>query len=82
MNFTDIDERVKVAAVFEGGKISPKWFIRKGRKYIIKQTAFVWNEKHGTEEIINFSVSADVITAELSFNKKHLTWHIKKIITE
>ena len=82
MNFTDTDEPVKVAAVFEGGKISPKWFVRNGRKYTVKQTDFVWNEKQGTQELVNFSVSADVITAELSFNKKLLTWHIRKIITE
>ena len=81
MDFTDFDEPVKVAVLFEGGKIIPKWFMRADRKYIVKQIEFIWNEKHGSQEIINFSVVADSICAELSFNKKFLTWHLKKIIT-
>lgn len=82
MNFTDVNEPVKAAAVFEGGKILPKWFVRKGRKYIVKRIDFIWNEKQGMQEFVNFSIAADTLSAELSFNKKLLTWHIKKIITE
>lgn len=82
MNFTDMDEAIKVAAVFEGGKILPKWFIRKNLKYEIKEINFVWDEKQGKEEIINFSITTDSFCAEIAFNKKFLTWYLKKAITE
>lgn len=82
MNFTDVDEPVKVAVVFEGGKMSPKWFIRQGRKFIVKQTDFIWNEKQGNREIVNFSVTTEGFAAELAFDKKYLTWHLKKTITD
>ncbi len=80
MDFTDFDEPVKAGAVFSGGKVTPKWFSRGGRKHEIKNIEFTWNERSGTQEIINFSVTADAFSAEISFNKKLLVWRLKKII--
>jgi hypothetical protein len=80
MDFTNLDEPVIVAAVFEGGNLKPKWFMRGGRKYIVTGVEFIWKEKQGACEIMNFSLVTDAFCAELSFNKKLLTWHIKKIM--
>lgn len=80
MDFTSLDEPIIVAAVFEGGNLKPKWFMRAGRKYTITGIEFVWKEKQGADEIMNFSVVTGALCAELAFNKKFLTWHIKKIV--
>jgi len=75
----EIDENIKVGAVFQGSKIIPKWFVWDGTKYIVKAINYIWNDRCGREKIILFSVSTDANTYELAYYTEQCVWKLSKI---
>ena len=79
MNITEIKQRIKVGAVFEGELINPKWFKWMDKKYDIKSVSMRWKSFSGNAVITNFSVTDGKNLYEISFNNKTFEWMLNKI---
>jgi len=79
MELKEINQIVKVGAVFKGSAITPKWFTWEERKYQIKEVNYNWRDRQGSEDIHCFSVTDGTNNYELAFNAKRLTWTLNKI---
>lgn len=82
MNVTEINQRIKVGAVFEGELISPKWFKWMDKKYDIRSVSMRWKSFSGNAVIINFSLTDGKNLYEISFNQKTMEWVLQKVGTE
>jgi hypothetical protein len=74
----EIDEPIKVGAVFSLGEVRPVWFSWKGRQVMIKETAFSWKSREGSAVIMHFSVSDGQGRYEVCYNTESLGWRITK----
>ena len=74
----EIDEPIKVGAVFSRGEVRPVWFSWKGRQVKIKETAFTWKSREGSAVILHFSVTDGQGLYEVCYNKESLGWRITK----
>ena len=80
MEIKELDQIIKVGAIFKGGSdIRPTWFVWEGRKYIIKNVNYVWNDREGREKLHCFSVTDGTNNYELSFNAEQAIWKLNKI---
>lgn len=73
---TEIDEPVKVAAVFSRGEIRPVWFAWKGRQVRVRETTFVWKTWEGSAAVLHFSVTDGQGLYELRYNKENMGWRL------
>jgi len=76
----ELNERIQVFAWFRNGKIIPRVFIWRDKKYRIKEITYNWQEKQGREVINYFSVSTGLDLYQISFNNTTLDWRINRII--
>ncbi len=76
----ELNERIQVFAWFRNGKIIPRVFIWRDKKYRIKQITYNWQEKQGRQVINYFSVSTGLDLYQISFNNTTLGWRINRII--
>jgi len=74
----EIDEPIKVAAVFFRGEVRPVWFSWNGRQIKIKETAFTWKSREGSAVILHFSVTDGQGLYEVCYNMESLGWRITK----
>jgi len=90
---TQIDEKIKVGAVFacpEGRpanrgydqKLKPVWFFWSGKKYPIKEITFSWKDRKGESDLYFFSVTDGQAVYEISYNDKSLVWMLEKVYVE
>ena len=79
MDSTNIDKIIKVGAVFQGGRIVPRWFLYDNKKYEVREVNYQWEDFEGTEKLMFFSVSDEANSYEMSFNLKRLIWKLNKI---
>jgi hypothetical protein len=79
MEPTNIDKIIRVGAVFQGGRILPRWFLYDNKKYEIKEVNYQWEDFEGTEKLMFFSVSDGTNSYEISLNLKRLIWKLNKI---
>ena len=82
MQINEINEEIKVGAVFDDHKVIPKWFYWAKRKHEIKKIEHTWRAKDGEAGLIFFSVTAGANVYEIRLNQKTLEWHLEKIYTE
>jgi hypothetical protein len=78
----EIMEQVEVGAVFGKGRLNPRWFIWKERKYPVEKVSYSWQEKNGQEKVCCFSVLAGANLYELSFYTITLKWMLNRIYIE
>lgn len=78
MEPTNIDKIIKVGALFQGGRIVPRWFLHEHKKYEIKEVNYQWEDYDGMEKLMFFAVSDGVNSYEISFNLKRLVWKLNK----
>jgi hypothetical protein len=76
-----IDEQIKVAAVFSGDVVCPKWFMWHNRKYLVTETTYTWQDSQGEAMIRYFAVTDGATLFELSLNQKTLVWRLEKTVT-
>lgn len=81
MEHVTIDEPVKVAAVFDGETVLPKWFVWQGRTRRITETTYTWRDNQGTARILHFAVTDGATVFELAFNQKTLAWRLESTTT-
>ena len=75
-----LDEPIRVAALFEHGKIIPQIFFWNNKPYKINRVNFFWQERQGREVISNFSVETLGGPYQISFNNHSLSWRLNKIL--
>lgn len=77
----ELNEIIQVLAWFRNTKITPRWFIWRGRKYKIKQITYNWQERQGGAIINYFSVCSGADLYQISFNNTTSGWRLNKIIS-
>lgn len=75
---------IRVATVFDAGKIMPVWFElikqKSADRIFVKQVNSVWSHHVGTAKIITFAVSAkDNNNYVLAFNSQSFTWSLSMV---
>lgn len=73
---TDINESIKVAAVFSRGEIRPVWFAWKGRQIRVSETTFTWKTREGSAAILHFSVTDGQGLYEICYNAETMGWRL------
>ncbi len=76
-----LNEKIEVIAYFKGGKIYPRLFFWKNKKYKIKSITYNWQERQGEALINYFSVNTGSDLYQISFNNRSYGWRIDKLIT-
>ena len=71
------NESIDVAAVFGKNSIKPKWFVRNGRKYDIKEITYLWRDRQGDALVVHFNVTDGANLFEISFNQKSMAWTLE-----
>jgi len=74
----ELDETIKVGAVFSKGAIRPVWFSWKGRQVRIRETTFIWTTFKGSSTIHHFSVSDGKRLYEICFQSDSLHWRLAR----
>lgn len=69
---------IKVATIFEKGRLRPVWFICEGRKYSVKEITYEWRSREGASRIYHYAVSNGANIFELVFNDKEMTWQLRE----
>lgn len=79
---TAISEPISVGAVFSSGKVTPRFFIWKQKKYLIERITYFWRSKTGSFSILHFAVTSNGSVYELSYNLETSNWRLEKIYVE
>ncbi len=73
----EVNEQVRVEAVFSRGQLRPVWFDWNGRQVRIRETAFSWKTQEGYTSFLHFSVTDGLGLYELCYNMITLNWEIR-----
>ena len=76
----ELNEHIAMLAWFKNGKIQPRLFVWKNKKYKVTQVNYAWQERRGRETLSLFSVSTGSDLYQISFNNTSYSWHLDKII--
>ncbi|OGR84666.1 MAG: hypothetical protein A2901_07510 [Elusimicrobia bacterium RIFCSPLOWO2_01_FULL_54_10] len=82
MQIIDVDEKIKVGAVFEGPRVTPKWFFWGRHKKTIKSVEHTWRSRQGDVPLLFFSVTDGANVYEIRLNQKTLEWVLEKVYAE
>ena len=75
-----VNEKIKMIAAFDSGRISPKVFKWQNRDYKIKNIAIYYTEKVGISLNHCFGVETEAGTIfKIDFNDKSLLWTLREI---
>lgn len=74
--------RVKVAVVFESGKMRPVWFVpdtsrSSGDRIMVEKVNQVWNSREGITKVVHIAVTAGGNDYFLAFNTDDFTWSVQ-----
>ncbi len=67
---------IKVATIFEKGKLKPVWFIHEARKYPVKEISYEWISKNGASKLYHFAVSDGTNTYSIYFDDRNMKWEL------
>ncbi len=67
---------IKVATIFNKGKIFPVWFEWNSCKFPIDKVLYRWEERKGRGQIFYFSVLSSGEHYNISFDSENFTWKI------
>lgn len=77
------DEKVKVAVVFEPGKVRPVWFEVLGRERVqVDGITALWTCTRGAAKIMNFEITGGGEKYSLEYNTLELTWRVGLTVIE
>jgi len=82
MQVNEVNENIKVGAVFDGSKLIPKWFYWGKNKHIIRNIEHSWKAKEGETPLACFSVTDGANVYEIRLNQKTLVWSLQKVYQE
>jgi hypothetical protein len=75
----ELNEHIVALAWFRNGKIQPRLFIWKNKKYKIKRINYAWQERRGQETINCFSIDTGSDLYQISFNNISYSWHLDRL---
>ena len=76
-------DKVKVAVLFELGKIRPVWFQVAGKKPVqISEICAIWYCHRGAAKIISFEIWDSQERFSLEYNTQALSWRLGRTIIE
>ncbi len=81
MQVTEVGEKIKVGAVFDAERVTPKWFFWGRTKHEITSIEHTWRSRAGEAALIHFSATDGANVFELRFNLKTAEWVLEKIYT-
>jgi len=70
---------IDVGVIFKRGKILPRSFIWKKRKYLIEEITYHWEEKRGGEILHFFTVTDGTNVYQIYLNNKYMHWKLEKV---
>ena len=76
----ELNEPIAVLAWFKNGKIQPRLFVWKNKKYKVKKVNYNWQERRGRETLSLFSVNTGSDLFQISFNNFTYSWHLDRLI--
>lgn len=82
MIVAEVNEKIKVGAVFEGARVSLKWFYWGKDKHMVKSVEHTWRSKIGEVPLLFFSVTDGANVYEIRLNQKTLEWCLEKVYSE
>lgn len=81
MQVVEVGEKIKVGAVFEDERVTPKWFFWGRTKHELKSVEHRWRARSGEAALMYFSATDGANVFELQFNLKTAEWFLEKIYT-
>ena len=82
MQVNEVCEKIKVGAVFEDGRIIPKWFFWGRQKHAILRIEHTWQAKEGQNPLYFFAVNDGSNVYEIRLNLKAAEWRLEKVYME
>ena len=82
MTITEVNERIKVAAVFDGARVTPKWFFWGRQKHKVERVEHTWRSKVGETPLLFFAVTDGANVYEIRLDQKKLEWVLEKVYME
>lgn len=79
MQINEINERVKVGAVFDSSRVIPKWFLWRSQKHEVRNVEHSWTVKEGETPFLFLNVAAGPNLYQLLLNQKTLEWRLGKV---
>jgi len=76
----DLNEPIRVVAVFECGKILPRSFSWHQKPYPVTKITYFWQERQGRELLNLFCVETPNGLYQISFSNQSLSWRLNKIL--
>ena len=80
--YTSINEHISTGVIFSSGRIIPRFFVWKKKKYQIEKVTYRWRSKIGSVPVLHFSVKCQASVYELSYNLKTSDWCLEKVYVE
>ena len=77
MAYTKVNEHISVGATFSSGKVTPRFFVWKRRRYRVEEVTYFWRTKAGSDAILHYAVTSDGSVYEISCNLKTLNWYLE-----
>ncbi|WP_022849833.1 hypothetical protein [Limisalsivibrio acetivorans] len=72
----NLNEKIRVGAVFEGHWPKPVWFGLHGEKVLIKEICYRWKEREGGDMRYKFTVSDGFNIFEILFSTMDMCWYL------
>jgi hypothetical protein len=74
----EIDDPIKVGAVFSRGGVKPVWFTWNKREIRIREVTLTWKTREGSAGILHFSVTDGRGLYEICYNAESLDWRLNQ----
>ena len=82
MIVNEVNEKIKVGAVFEGPRVTLKWFFWGRQKHVVKTVEHTWRSRVGESTLLFFSVTDGANVYEIRLDQKSLEWVLEKVYME
>lgn len=82
MQVNEVNEKIKVAAVFENNTVKPRWFYWGRNKHTVTNIEQTWQTREGEATILYFVLNDGSNIYEVKLNQKSLEWRLEKVYME
>ena len=74
----EVNERIKVGAVFDGPRVTLKWFFWGREKHVVRKVEHTRRCQEGETPLLFFTVTEGSNIYEIFLNQKTLEWCLEK----
>lgn len=79
MSYQQINERIKVLAVFKNGTVFPYVFEWNSRRHKIDKVNLNYQEREGSSINYYFAIESKGLVAKIKYNDKSMIWGLEEI---